>query len=921
MSQYTFFGDSPTAGLAYSADAVAQAHGVTLGMIIGWTPSLAAPRRMIGFRQWITADQVAAGLDLTKTFTWILWAQPNSGGPLYTSSILARGNVSNLVVGHNDFYFPDQYPALVDAETADAGRYMLTFYYPPGDAQYSAKPNVIGTGTGFGQIISTVDPSGALYLYYGSWGSGTQVPQGGWISYGNPAGVAPQNNLGQGGMTGTTSWYGMDIIVDDLAPNAIDSVGISDSITVTRGGLPATETATGTATDPLSLHATASQTANIVNVQSPQIITRSIMQSSGCFHGAYPNFSIIGPDFHNDGQPAVCGHAFHVEWDVQLTGCYIFKPPLASGTIPVQLWKSTGDLLASTTLQWVADDGGWRQVMFDKPVQLFNKDGVVTKPDHPNLAIASPNGQVGASLVDATINQYIIGYFTPSGDYCRTDYALATFALCNGPLVIDTGSLPGGRFIYSASISIPTAFQYHQYWIDPIVQWTDSTVPPAWNGDPTYWLQWENGPGHVSQGGKSKYWFPIGVAWPDQQRIQQYYNFGVRVVWSGGDDIDGPGYMEAVVAAGVEFIPAVSGGQHGSSPPDPLHFWETSLVLQQIATNPDFAALVTGLGALPDEPDQGADSLIPASSLNNNQASYASPDVCQSFLAGLRTKDSSRPVGIGLDHICGMHGVFFGEPVNMAGDEVYSENERRKYARIVDTFGGDWYLTYPYGVPNGIYNQANWVHRLREICDDRIPVFADLETGPGDGSVLGPSGYVDSIEKSFWANVIAGVSGIICFDHWFPGTGVNHHQMDNYMLQVDGIDGTTGTAYGGDDSMRQMILRTFNFKETLGSAMVPKDLGLVTAWTSSNTSAGPVGGVLGVPIHFTTRSDVLSGGTHHYLFAQAIRPGATTATLTLPSIPNTTLTVLNESRTVTTDANGKFTDTFAADYSFHIYRW
>jgi hypothetical protein len=69
-------------------------------------------------------------------------------------------------------------------------------------------------------------------------------------------------------------------------------------------------------------------------------------------------------------------------------------------------------------------------------------------------------------------------------------------------------------------------------------------------------------------------------------------------------------------------------------------------------------------------------------------------------------------------------------------------------------------------------------------------------------------------------------------------------------------------------------------------------------------------------MHFTSRDD----GAHQYLFAMSILPGATTATFTIPSWAGETVTVLDESRTVTVDGSGVLTDTFAADYTVHLYQ-
>jgi hypothetical protein len=90
----------------------------------------------------------------------------------------------------------------------------------------------------------------------------------------------------------------------------------------------------------------------------------------------------------------------------------------------------------------------------------------------------------------------------------------------------------------------------------------------------------------------------------------------------------------------------------------------------------------------------------------------------------------------------------------------------------------------------------------------------------------------------------------------------------------------------------------------------------VTAVTSSNTTQGPYGGIFGVPMHYTTRSD----STYEYLWAMGIRPGSTTATFTIPAWAGQTLTVIDESRTITVDGSGILVDNFPADYTVHLYR-
>jgi hypothetical protein len=61
-----------------------------------------------------------------------------------------------------------------------------------------------------------------------------------------------------------------------------------------------------------------------------------------------------------------------------------------------------------------------------------------------------------------------------------------------------------------------------------------------------------------------------------------------------------------------------------------------------------------------------------------------------------------------------------------------------------------------------------------------------------------------------------------------------------------------------------------------------------------------------------------SGGAL-YIFAVAMRPGATRAIFTLRQGGSGSATVIGESRTIPI-ANGAFSDDFAADYAVHRYR-
>jgi hypothetical protein len=81
----------------------------------------------------------------------------------------------------------------------------------------------------------------------------------------------------------------------------------------------------------------------------------------------------------------------------------------------------------------------------------------------------------------------------------------------------------------------------------------------------------------------------------------------------------------------------------------------------------------------------------------------------------------------------------------------------------------------------------------------------------------------------------------------------------------------------------------------------------------TNTTAGPVYGVTGVPIG--TMVKIYSGVT--YVFAIGGRPGTTTGTFHLSGVGSAT--VIGESRTMPV-TGGSWTDTFTGVYQVHLYQ-
>jgi hypothetical protein len=266
----------------------------------------------------------------------------------------------------------------------------------------------------------------------------------------------------------------------------------------------------------------------------------------------------------------------------------------------------------------------------------------------------------------------------------------------------------------------------------------------------------------------------------------------------------------------------------------------------------------------------------------------------------LRSRDSTRPVLVGFGRWAPQNQGFGWEP---PGATPLTVNQLwREWMTLSDIAECDYYsLTTDHNDINPLGNHGVWTYaaqvgRMREISDDTKPVWIVVETTSQTPDGPDP----EDVRKAIWATLIAGATGVILFDHRFGSDFVTQ----NFAAMLD------------DAPMKAKITALAAQLQTLGPALLTPDLGLVTASTSSNTTEGPMGGTFGVPMHYTTRAD----GTYEYLFAQAIRPGATTATFTIPTWASATVTVLDESRTVTVSGGGVLTDTFAADYTTHLYQ-
>jgi len=345
---------------------------------------------------------------------------------------------------------------------------------------------------------------------------------------------------------------------------------------------------------------------------------------------------------------------------------------------------------------------------------------------------------------------------------------------------------------------------------------------------------------------------------------------GVNTLVAGYPGGDGS-YIEAMNSFGnkMDWWPAFEGDNPAN-------------IVRIMAENPAIAAQIVGY-SLDDEPDMASP--------------YRPPSLLRTWAHGLRRLDSTRPFQLGMGRVAIRNQSFIGAP---QGSTPQVQNELwREWTGIADLITCDDYTLTPYDDPAGVWGiwcYADHVGRMDEITDKAKPMWDTIETTVSLPNQPEP----EDTRKAIWATLIAGARGILLFDHRFA----NDFVTQDFAAMLH------------DPPMRAMITALSARVQTLGPALLATEAKLVTASTSSNTTAGPIGGTYGVPLHYTTR---IGSGGKRYLFAMGIRPGATNATFTIPSWAGLTVTVLDENRTVTVSPAGVLTDTFAADYTTHLY--
>ena len=795
MATYTVYGYGSSAPTGMTTD-VDTVTALELGQAFY---ILSGSYDITGVKVWLPSD---GG---TGTYSAYLW----SGGNMNVATQIASATFPAVTLGAwNTVSFPT--PTVMTT-----GYYWVTVHFPNG--RYAYKVN---------ELNSAAKQSVELSVLYMAVQSEVTPGNGGYNLTGTPGAAL-------NGAATTGPWYGIDPIIVDHGsagtfPTATDAVTISDSVTAVRGGLPAAAHLTGSATDTVGASGTATTVASVGSGTSTVHSQKVSMFGNRIWWGS-PLERVNGPTLASEGQPIELGLHFRVKRPTRITGCRVYKHPSAAGTVPVTLWSTTGAALASTTLTWTADGGGWRQATFGTPYDL---------PADTDVRIS---------------------YYTPNGYYGASPWYFNAQEMYEPPFWVRDPSLGICSYFNRGSHAYPDTGINNatNYWID--VQGEFVLDLPAPSPTPSFMGQWTNYTPNAA--------FPVGVYYADPPYLADYYDMGVNTIFAV--PISEPGYREAILSRPNMDVWA-SGGADAAA---------------LVCSDPELADHVVGY-VLGDEPDMAG-------------GLYQNPQAIRDTLRGIRLLDSTRPsylnFGTAVAVTAGWAFLVPGKTLTEHMTEVLAQMD------VPDLVSVDYYNSSPKlaGASGGIWDYFAQVRRVRQFTAGLKPVWAIVESTLSEVDHPTP----EEVEKTTWASLIAGAKGIVYFDHRFAFGEVT--QDFAAMLH--------------NTAMKAKVTALAAQMQALAGPLLADEANLVTASTSSNTTAGPLGGTYGVPIEYTTRQ---SGGKN-YLFTMAARPGTTTATFTVPSAANKTLTRkgLGETGTVAVGADGIITQSYGSDYEIHLYEW
>ncbi len=216
----------------------------------------------------------------------------------------------------------------------------------------------------------------------------------------------------------------------------------------------------------------------------------------------------------------------------------------------------------------------------------------------------------------------------------------------------------------------------------------------------------------------------------------------------------------------------------------------------------------------------------------------------------------------------------------------------------------------------------------------KIPLWSLVETGGPYTQNTVASSYIQPAElnQAVWMSFIHGARGLIYFDHSFAGPEQSDNNMfDSYYAAASNFPNTGGYANPGGISMYAQVKQTDQLVHQLAAIInSPFAINYVSVTPAAVTCLLPCQ-VDGSTVFSTVGIDVMAkwytgGGAYSngaYIFASP-RASETaqniSATFTIADQNATSVTVINEGRTISINSKHQFVDNFATGLTVHIYQ-
>ena len=381
-------------------------------------------------------------------------------GHLWTSTgtLIATATFSNETAsGWQEADFSGQ--VSITANTT----YVASYFAPAGN--YSDSPGYFTAATNNAPLHALADSSSSHNGVYAYGGSGT-FPSSSynrtnyWVDVSfttQPSSTIPTvisespsagatNAAASAPVTATFS----QAVQPSVAMTLTDSTGHAVAGSVSYNSASVTATLTPTATLALGATYTASVNATGTNgvAMSAPFTWTFTTEGGGCpctLHAA--SWSPQSPDA-GDGNATELGVKFQTDLGGYISGIRFYKAAANTGSHIVNLWTSSGTLLASAA-STNETASGWQQVTF------------------PGVVALSAN------------TTYIASYYAPVGHYSATPQGFAS-ALNSAPLHGLASSASGGNGVYqySGSSTFPTqSYNATDYGVDPVFVTSGAAAP------------------------------------------------------------------------------------------------------------------------------------------------------------------------------------------------------------------------------------------------------------------------------------------------------------------------------------------------------------------------------------------------------------------------------------------------------------